>query len=151
MAAVVDLDVARVVREQLLRLRPDLGVLAELLEERERQDTKWGEQNHPDLNPGLAGEVPAAVRLFYGLRPTAFLRDDVEADAESGTSNWLAIALEELGEAIDEAIAGDDTALRTELIQLAAVFIQWVQAIDRRSAGRQHHQPSTTDTTEHGR
>lgn len=74
--------------------------LAEVAAECDRQDAKWGEQNHLD--------------------PT-----------------WAAILGEEFGEAC-QALLHDEFGgraagtLRAELIQIAAVAVQWVEAIDRR-------------------
>ena len=45
--------VDRAIQDALDRRRPELGVLAELVQERARQDAKWGEQNHPDIAPHI--------------------------------------------------------------------------------------------------
>lgn len=82
------------------------AVIREIIEERSRQDLKWGEQNWID---------PA----------------------------WTSILSEEVGEAAREANDGtwpphDKTReestrrLRKELIQVAAVAVAWIEAIDRR-------------------
>ncbi len=92
-------------------------MLDDVLEERLRQDRKWGEQNHPDRpdhasGPEMAGEVEHVGRWAL----------------EEGPS-WAAILLEEVG----EAVAEEDTAkLRAELVQVAAVAVAWIEAIDRR-------------------
>jgi hypothetical protein len=75
-------------------------------DERERQDEKWGEQNHDDMT-------------------------------------WSAILGEEFGEACQAALEGnpawgrdDDESLRKlrhELVQVAAVAMAWVEALDRRA------------------
>ncbi len=80
-------------------------VCGELIVERARQEDKWGQQDHDD-----------------GV--------------------WALILGEEFGEACQAALGesgkgGDaNTATRTreELIQVAAVAISWIQAIDRRTA-----------------
>lgn len=77
-----------------------------LIEERQRQEDKWGQQNHNDFE-------------------------------------WCAILGEEFGEAAkhvaDQRIADGDIVgtteeemLREELVQVAAVAVAWVEAIDRR-------------------
>lgn len=104
---------------------PLLRVVCDVLRERVAQEEKWGEQNHPDSScdpfdrPVITST--AAKRL-------------TDERTEAGTVSWTDIAVEELAEALDEAEAGNTDALRTELIQLAAVCVQWVQAIDRRSS-----------------
>jgi hypothetical protein len=82
------------------------AVLGEVAAERDRQDAKWGEQNHVD-------------------------------------GDWSLVLAEEYGEACKEALGvrfspdavrrGDhEFALREELLQVAAVAVAWVEAIDRR-------------------
>lgn len=78
------------------------SALEDVWDERDRQDEKWGEQNHLDLT-------------------------------------WNAILMEEVGEAAQEvlttafgAAAKGHGDLREELVQVAAVAIAWIEAIDRR-------------------
>lgn len=54
----------------------------------------------------------------------------VESLLAAGDACWPALLVEQLVHAIDEI--GDDTALRTELLELAAFAVAWVDAIDRR-------------------
>ncbi len=79
-------------------------VLDEVFGERQRQEARWGQQDNPDFE-------------------------------------WVSILTEEVGEAATEANEanfksgknrGDFSNLRTELIQVAAVAVAWVEAIDRR-------------------
>lgn len=69
-------------------------VLAEVDNERNMQDLKWGEQNHEPLM-------------------------------------WLAILGEEVGEVNRAVLEGDLANYREELIQVAAVAIAAVEALDR--------------------
>jgi hypothetical protein len=101
-------------------LGPDAPVLAEIQAERERQDAKWGEQNHPDGTGGLEAR-----------RIAAEARANCQAAAERGTVTWLLISDEEHCEALAES---DPVKLRAELIQDAAVKVAWIAAIDRRLA-----------------
>ena len=80
-------------------------VLAEVRAERERQDAKWGEQNCHDFE-------------------------------------WVSILAEEFGEAAQAANEanftsgnrrGDWSHLRSELVQVAAVAVAWIECIDRRA------------------
>ena len=95
-----------------------ITVLKEVVDERNRQDAKWGEQNHPD-GTGL----PTDRLLATDYRKLCQLR------AEQGTLTWSDISREEMAEAYAES---EPTALRYELIQQAAVIIAWIEAIDRR-------------------
>lgn len=100
-------------------------VLAEVSAERERQNAKWGEQNHPDgTGPNLI--CRPALRSYEWLRDLATAHTDERAAEHRVT--FADILLEE----VFEALAEDDPAkLRTELIQVAAVATQWVEAIER--------------------
>jgi hypothetical protein len=108
------------------------SIAVEVLFERDRQDAKWGEQNHPDgtgpqtrpLSGVVYGDADQAVRLAARAQ---FATDD---RAAIGKVTWTNILLEEVFEAIAEA---DPTRLRTELIQVAAVAQQWAEALDRRT------------------
>lgn len=88
--------------------------------ERQAQDMRWGEQSHPD----------GTGESFRAMAEEARTRCD--AKHKSGRGSWLDILLEEVYEAATES---DPDLLRAELIQVAAVAVNWVEAIDRREAG----------------
>lgn len=69
-------------------------VIDEVVGERIRQDSLWGQQNHVN-------------------------------------DRWNTILVEEVGEAAKETYEGDTVKLREELIQVAAVAVAWIEAIDR--------------------
>jgi hypothetical protein len=96
------------------------NVLAEVRQEREAQDVKWGEQNHPD-GTGTPGSRSDAD----------FARLRCQERFAAGTGTWLDVLLEEVAEAAAES---DPAALREELLQVGAVATAWVEAIDRRTA-----------------
>lgn len=101
-------------------------VCYDLIDERVRQDEKWGEQNHPD------GTGPLKFSLNYRvlIRPEDRVRYQCDKKHRAGVGTWADILLEE----VFEAMAEDDPAkLREELIQVAAVAVSWVEAIDRRN------------------
>jgi hypothetical protein len=115
-------------------------VLADVAKERSRQDSKWGQQDHLDLVPGSADDPATLADVTRThLMPLADdVRRLVDRLAGEGRSSWVLIALEELAEALEAAALLDGTrrsvdALRTEVVQLAAVAVQWAQAIDRRT------------------
>lgn len=95
-------------------------VLAEVMDERIRQDLKWGVQNHLD-GTGRPHSTHKPVRA----------RRDCEMAFAAGRGTWRHIFIEEVAEAEAES---DVARLREELIQVAAVAVAWVEAIDRRSA-----------------
>lgn len=104
-------------------------IFDELLEERRRQDAKWGEQNHPSLPPLEVPFSGNAVCKVLFLPTVKGAKMNVAIDVEAGTLSWAVIATEELCEAVSCA---DDATRRGELVQLAAVVVAWIQAIDRR-------------------
>jgi hypothetical protein len=99
------------------------GLAAHMVEvdaERQRQLAKWGDQHHPD-GTGLPVYQHAANRY----------RDQADRNAASGVLAWRDVLLEEVYEALAEA---DPKALRTELVQCAAVIQAWIADIDSRPA-----------------
>lgn len=109
--------------------------LSDVSVERDRQEDKWGAQNHPDLCPTLTGRGASSERHAEDLEiPTAsrakFLCGSAAAVKEL---NWATIAVEEVAEAVEAAAQGDLVKLREELVQSAAVFIAWIEALDRRT------------------
>jgi hypothetical protein len=97
------------------------NVTDEIQDELDRQDARWGEQNHPD-GTGLTGdrELSDDVRRFTDWM------------ASTGNLTWRDILWEEVREAFAET---DEDRLREELVQVAAVAANWVNAIDRRRRG----------------
>ncbi|GAA4586944.1 hypothetical protein GCM10023194_34500 [Planotetraspora phitsanulokensis] len=92
-------------------------VLADVTAERVAQDAIWGVQELPD-GTGPQG-LPEADRA----------RQAVEDAAARGLPTWRDILYEEVMEAFAE---DDPERLRAELIQVAAVAVKWVQALDQR-------------------
>lgn len=93
-------------------------VLSQVLAERIRQDEKWGEQNHRD-GTSVANESWADTA-----------RANCQQAADEGVTSWAGILYEEFTEAMAEE---DPAALRAELVQVAAVAVAWIEAIDRRT------------------
>jgi hypothetical protein len=94
-----------------------LAVLEDVAAERRRQMDAHGVQILPDGT----GEPDAAVARDVAQ----FLCDRA---TEAGRLTWRDILREEVYEAFAES---DRTRLREELIQVAAVAVQWVEALDR--------------------
>lgn len=96
-----------------------LGVLPEIAAERERQDERWGEQNHPDgTGPGFAIDAKRA-------------RHSCNLAASLGLVSYRDILNEEVFEAFAES---DPDKLRHELVQVAAVAVAWIEKLDRERA-----------------
>lgn len=94
------------------------SVLEEIAEERNRQDEKWGEQNHPD---GTGPTIPTLNAREHAIHECDYAHSN-------GTGTWRHILEEEYREALAES---DPAKLRAELIQMAAVAVAWIQKIDR--------------------
>jgi len=94
-------------------------VLDEIAYERTAQDQKWGEQNHPNGTNRILEHFAIKRRLAC------------QRAARDGNVTWRHILDEEVAEA---SAAEDPTALRAELVQVAAVAVAWIEAIDRRAA-----------------
>ena len=93
-------------------------VLELVLAERQAQQDKWGEQNHPD----------GTQNAFAYLADNA--KEVTDREAQRGTLTWAQILLEEFWEAMSET---DPEKLQVELVQVAAVAVAWVEAIRRRT------------------
>lgn len=107
-------------------------VLEEVSHERGRQINKHGDQSHLPDGTGddrhLLRDVerPTYGTLAYKARSHTDARSESKGD---GSVTFADVLLEEVFEAVAES---DEIALRKELIQVAAVCVQWVQAIDGR-------------------
>jgi hypothetical protein len=99
---------------------PRANVLRAVNAERDAQDRKWGNQNHPD---GTSHE-------YTWLADEA--RRACDQNHRDGRGTWAHILKEEFYEALAES---DPVKLRAELIQVAAVAVNWVEALDRREGG----------------
>jgi hypothetical protein len=92
------------------------AVLQDIASEREQQDAKWGQQNHPNGT----SRHQAVWRDLY--------RNRCDDAARAGHLTWLDILLEEVYEAAAEEEVAE---LRAELVQVAAVAAAWAEALDR--------------------
>ena len=99
-----------------------VNALADVADERNRQDARWGEQNHPDGTGGAVSEALADMA-----------KADYERAAATGAMTWELVLWEEVAEALAET---DPARLREELIQVAAVAVAWAECIDRRGAAK---------------
>lgn len=120
--------------DQHLRM---VSVLLEVEGERHRQHEKWGEQNHPSVEPTLihrpGGCTGDRMCEHYEIPSESRAKAMCERAALNGVCTYADILIEEVSEAIASA-ATDETeqSLRGELVQVAAVAVAWIEAIDRR-------------------
>ena len=100
-------------------------------EEIKAQDIKWHEQNHPDgtgpYSYPLEGIVPTATNVT-ALYLEIKAKEKTDSKAQLGKCTFKDILLEEVFEAL---AAEDQDRLVEELIQSAAVIVQWIAKIGR--------------------
>ena len=119
-------------------------VAAEVLDEVESSTAKHGDQGglpdgtgpgeHAVVETAMLLDSPKGVPVTNGhVADAAKKRCRLASRNEGGdgTVSWEQILTEEWAEALAES---DPDALRSELIQVAAVAVKWVEAIDRRSS-----------------
>lgn len=87
-----------------------------VVEERRRQEHKWGRQTHPD---GTSKRYTAQADMR---------RATCDLNARAGRGTWLDILLEEVFEAAAEE---DPAKLQVELVQSAAVIFAWLEDLER--------------------
>lgn len=104
----------------------------EVVMEMGRQLDIWGAQDHPSYKHD---DIFATVQ--YKEAPpedyTALAKFMCDVRLGASECSWQDILNEEVLEARDEAIAGNDDTLREELIQVAAVALSWVASLDRKT------------------
>ena len=102
-------------------------VLGEVLAKRSAQDEKWGQQ---DLSV-VTWQGRRSMAYAEAVSEMLWDQDFCDEAASEGVASWFLIARKELQEALEAATRGDRDATRAELIQLAAVAVAAVEAIDR--------------------
>lgn len=100
-------------RDYLFRLNP----IREIMQECERQDEKWGEQNHPMTRCVGSAELIESLKYFRMIND------------QSDRYDWYSILQEEIGEAFTETELEKQWE---EMIQAAAVVIQIIECLERR-------------------
>lgn len=111
-------------------------VLLEVLNERYRQDEKWGQQNHPDgTGPDLILR-DLEIAVLHGSARAGWFRwwAQERCKRADGGDTYERILTEEWAEAI--ASPAGSPELRRELIQVAAVAVAWVEKLDREAEDR---------------
>jgi hypothetical protein len=113
-------------------------VLSEVAAERERQVERWGRQYITD-NDGTDDGTILLGRSYAVLENTLKARcDHLAEEWRAGRlpdpRNMTTVLLEEVFEALSQAVAGNPEELRKELVQVAAVAVKWAEILDHRAA-----------------
>lgn len=112
-----------------MTIRPQTqAVLSEVYNERLRQVLRFGEQVIPDIAPGDDG-----TPLF----PETYARYADQIRRENDTRPpedqfMIPVLLEEVFEACEARAAGDLSAYRAEMIQVAALAVKAIELVDMR-------------------
>lgn len=94
--------------------------LAAIHDERDRQETLWGQQNLRDGTGSVQDQDAAKLQ-----------RGKTSRLARTGALTYRDVLEEEVKEAFAERDSG---ALQEELIQVAAVCVAWIECIKRRQS-----------------
>jgi len=103
-------------------VRNFLSVFDDVRAERVRQMKLWGEQNWPNKTG------PQWARKSLYLNPHQ-MKVWNEEDKAARSHSWAMIFLEEVAEALAEE---NEERLRGELVQVAALTVQWIECLNRR-------------------
>ncbi|WP_235631105.1 hypothetical protein [Mycobacteroides abscessus] len=128
-------------------VRPVTGRVLQLIAyERHRQQEKWGDQNHPNVDLVLTGRVGGCTvkRMAeeYEIPSANRAKFLCQKAAERGQVTWGHILVEELAESIESATLLDQATdlpddarltlrckLHWELVQVAAVAVAWAEKV----------------------
>lgn len=121
---------------------PRAAIVNAVLAERARQDARWGEQNHPDVDRELTdrdgGCTPARMAMEHLVARASVARLACERAAARGQCTWAHILVEEVAELVEAATLaqqgqGPEEDVGRELVQVAAVCVSWLEARARRA------------------
>lgn len=105
------------------------SIFEEIAIERIKQEAKWGQQNHPILDPILIERGGQRMCEEYEIPSEDRARQMCEIHANRGDLTYTHILIEEISEL---ASCGSDVVeLRKELIQSAAVLVAMIESLDR--------------------
>lgn len=98
--------------------------LALVVDERRRQDEKWGAIS------GTTLLIPNGTGTRDAVKQRDAYQQRADRAEEHGDLTWSHILAEECAEALAES---EPNALRAELVQVAAVAVKWIEVLDRRA------------------
>lgn len=110
------------------------AVLERVLEERRRQVAIYGLDDELEDGTGPEANWLRHTAINLDLMDAteiedAFRREYVRYEHQNGLPTWMHLVREELAEAFKE---NKPRPLTTELLQLAALCVSWVETIERR-------------------
>ena len=114
------------------------SALDAVLAERQRQDAKWGEQNHPmtprGQNRSVSPEHFACEVL--GVPTAREARESCDNAHRRGDGTYAHILVEEVAEFVEACVLHGDASdeARAEMVQVAAVALAMLECIDRKRA-----------------
>lgn len=113
------------------------GILEEVAGERVNHLDKWGVQDHPSFRyVSDVGEFKKKADYYKAIW---------DARKRMDVMSWDVILLEEVYEACSES---DDNLRRAELVQVAAVAVAEIEAIDRRAGQEPVEDPTEPEDPE---
>lgn len=104
-------------------------LVSKILTERKRQEKNFPNQSLPSGT--CVGSEEPQVHLKDAKAQEARTKERVAYLVERGELDWVAVFEEEVAEAF---AATTEAELRTELIQVAAVTLRWLEDLDRHGA-----------------
>ena len=108
------------------------NIFEEIRIERQKQNEKWGEQNHPCLDQVLlkrkGGCSPQRMCEEYEIPSESRAKHKCDTESNRGKLTYAHIAIEEMSEVVSTF---DIHKRREELVQLTAVCVAWIEKIDR--------------------
>lgn len=113
-----------------------IDVVNDVLEEMDLAALKFGAQRDvPDVDQVLmtreGGCTAYRMAEEYEIPSASRAKFITDLEFRRGQGTWAHILVEEVAEAVEAAVVEPDN-LRAELVQVAAVAMRWVEAIDAR-------------------
>jgi hypothetical protein len=112
----------------ITKLQAKKSIYTEIIEERQKQDIKWGQQNHPIVSHLDTYSNGLPILSDYDICNEERAKFLCNWNAQMGSLTWGHIIIEELVEAMS---AKTKEEMRTELIQCAAVIIAMIESLER--------------------
>ena len=104
-------------------------IVTEILQERIKQEAKWGQQNYPILDQLLINRTPKRMCDEYEIPSEDRARQLLNINEKRGSLTYMHILIEEISEV---ASCGRNMGnIREELIQSAAVLVAMIESLDR--------------------
>ena len=114
-----------------------------VIAERQRQEAKWGPQDHPMVPANVAREARnhGAEPAFFachvlGIDSAKEARAECDREHKAGRGTYTHIFVEEAAEFVEACVIHGETSdeARAEMVQVAAVALAMLECIDRKRA-----------------